>query len=106
MRTTCPSCERLLPELVALADQEAGKVDVVGVYLDWPPGVTKRRSNLTMIGVDADVAAFNVEATPYAIAIDDTGVVAGNGIVNTPDHLASLARLITSGIADDAVGTR
>lgn len=94
MRTTCSACGQLAPNLETVAARESRWLDSVAVYLDLPDGRFDAEGSLFRIGAVASTSQFNVSATPYAVAVDSSGIVAGNGVVNTLDHLLSLVTVL------------
>lgn len=90
---TCPVCKTLLPTTKAFAATEALDLVVVGDgdaeehrkmanRFDIPLG---RFVNSSTVG-----RAFQVGKLPYAVLINDMGIVVAQGLVNTREHLESL----------------
>lgn len=111
---TCPVCKSLLPVLKRLAREEAAWLDVVlasdggdasehrGYVADhglagWPYVLSRE------LGV-----AFQVSKLPYAALVDERGVLAAKGLVNTREHLESLleARRLEIASINDFVARR
>ena len=92
----CPVCSSLLPVIRRIAREEVSWLDVVlasdggaapehAVYaarhrLDGFPYVLSRDLGVT----------FGVSKLPYAALLDEHGVLAAKGLVNTREHLESL----------------
>jgi methylamine dehydrogenase accessory protein MauD len=92
--TTCPVCKKLLP--IAKSFAEGEKLDVVLV------GDGDLKEQREMIAQHALQAipyvnspqvgmAFHVGKLPYAVLIDEDGVIRAKGLVNSREHLESLA---------------
>ncbi len=89
----CPVCKRIIPlaksvakaerlELVFVGDAEVGELrGLIARYgLEGYPFV-----NGSALGM-----AYQVGKLPYAVLLDDAGVIASKGLVNTREHLESL----------------
>jgi len=102
---TCPHCEELMTHLrtwsrterdslqiviaCATADQEA-----VGSF------IRKHRLQALHFLVSAELAGqYNVGLVPYAVLIDNEGIVRSKGLVNNATHLESLLNAEESGYA-------
>ncbi len=92
---TCPVCKTLLPVLDSVADAEREWLRVV-LASDGPRSEHEAfvrehrlegRSYLlsTQLGL-----SYGVEKLPYAVLIDEEGVVRAAGLVNSREHLESL----------------
>ncbi len=91
--TDCPVCKRLIPlaksvakaehlGLVFVGDEEAGALHglIARFGLETYPFI-----NGPGLGM-----AYQVGKLPYAVLLDDAGVIAAKGLVNTREHLESL----------------
>jgi methylamine dehydrogenase accessory protein MauD len=100
---TCPVCKKMLPILKSAARTEAGWLGIV-LASDG-----EREEHERFIE-RADLAAFpyvlsaelgmtyRVGRLPYAVLIDDAGVVRAKGLINTREHLESLIEAKDRGI--------
>ncbi|MBW2628264.1 MAG: redoxin domain-containing protein, partial [Deltaproteobacteria bacterium] len=101
---TCPVCETLLPTVERVARTEVPRVRVVlasdglpdehRVFVD-----EKRISHLPYVLSAPLGMAYGVAKLPYAVLIDEGGIVAAQGLVNTREHLESLFEAQRRGIA-------
>lgn len=90
---TCPVCKTLLPTAKAFAATEALDLVVVG-----DGDVDEHRKMATRYGIPLEQfvnsstvgRAFQVAKLPYAVLINDMGIVVAQGLVNTREHLESL----------------
>ena len=91
---TCPVCKKLLPIAKSFAKGE--KLDVV---LIGDGDLAEQRAMIAEQGLQGipylnspEVGmAFRVGKLPYAILIDEDGVIRAKGLVNSREHLESLA---------------
>ncbi len=92
---TCPVCKTLLPILLAAARSEAPTPRVL-LASDGDPSEHRRfiaRHGLGAVPyiLSSDVGmAYGIGKLPYAVLIDNGGVIRAKGIVNTREHLESL----------------
>jgi methylamine dehydrogenase accessory protein MauD len=101
---TCPVCKKLLPivksvvhaesrwlDLIFTSDGEASEqTDFIRKYqLDSYPFVLSSELGLT----------YRVSKLPYAVLLDNEGVVRAKGLVNTREHLESIIAAKQMGIA-------
>jgi len=103
---TCPVCQSLLPVVRRMANEERAWLDVVlasdGSTLPEHQAYVKDK------GLDAFPyvvsqelgVAFGVGKLPYAALLDNRGVLAAKGIVNTREHLESLLEALRLGFAN------
>ena len=91
----CPICKKLLPILQSTARKEHDWLDVI-LASDGqrPEHLTFYRSkhleNFPYVLSERVGRAFEVAKLPYAVLIDEQGVVRAKGLVNTREHLESL----------------
>jgi len=101
---TCPVCKTLLPHLDSIRRAEADGVRVV-VASDG-----EREEHTAFVRAHALERgpyllsemlgrAYQVGRLPYAILIDEAGVVRARGLVNTREHLESLFQARDLGVA-------
>ena len=101
---TCPICETLLPTVERVAKTEVPRVRVV-LASDGPPEEhrsffrKKRIGHLPYVLSAPLGMAFGVAKLPYAVLVDERGVVAAQGLVNTREHLESLFEAQRHGVA-------
>jgi len=90
---TCPICKSLLPTVKAFAASEALDLLLVG-----DGDIEEQRQLAQRFGVaperfaDAPEAgrAFQVAKLPYAVLVNELGIIAAQGLVNSREHLESL----------------
>jgi methylamine dehydrogenase accessory protein MauD len=92
---TCPVCKKLLPVLRSVAKDEGDWVRIVLAsdgdmleHLDF-----YRKANLSPFPyvLSADLGmTYRVSRLPYAVLIDESGVIRAKGLINTREHLESL----------------
>jgi len=95
LSATCPVCKTLLPTLSRVAAAEAPGLRLVFASDGDPDehaafraehGLAERDYVLSMeLGL-----RFQVAKLPYAVLIDERGIVRAKGLVNTREHLESL----------------
>ena len=91
---TCPVCKKLLPIAKSFAQGE--KIDVV---LVGDGDLDEQREMIVQHGLQGIAyvnspqvgMAFHVGKLPYAVLIDEDGVIRAKGLVNSREHLESLA---------------
>ncbi|MGB3051487.1 MAG: methylamine dehydrogenase accessory protein MauD [Polyangiales bacterium] len=101
---TCPVCETLLPTVERVARTEVPRVRVI-LASDGAPEVhrafvtEKRISHLPYVLSARLGMSYGVAKLPYAVLIDEDGIVAAQGLVNTREHLESLFEAERHGVA-------
>lgn len=101
---TCPVCETLLPTVERVASAEVPRVRVV-LASDGPPEehrpfvAAKKLTHLPYVLSERLGLAYGVSKLPYAVLIDEEGIVAAQGLVNTREHLESLFEAERHGVA-------
>jgi methylamine dehydrogenase accessory protein MauD len=101
---TCPVCETLLPTAERVAQTEVPRVRVIlasdGAPEEHRAFVAKKRIAHLPYVLSAPLGmAYGVAKLPYAVLIDETGIVAAQGLVNTREHLESLFEAHRHGVA-------
>ena len=101
---TCPVCETLLPTVERVARTEVPRVLVVlasdGAPEEHRPFVAAQNlEHLPYVLSTPLGMAYGVAKLPYAVLIDEHGVVAAQGLVNTREHLESLFEAQRQGVA-------
>jgi methylamine dehydrogenase accessory protein MauD len=91
---TCPVCKKLLPIAKSFAGGEKLDVALVGdgdlaeqLQMIESHGLQR----VTYLNSPQVGMAFQVGKLPYAILIDEEGVIRAKGLVNSREHLESLA---------------
>ena len=100
---TCPVCKKMLPILKSASRTEANWLDIVlasdgeapehrrfveAQSLDAFPYILSQELGMT----------YRVGKLPYAVLIDETGVVRAKGLINTREHLESLIQAKELGV--------
>lgn len=91
---SCPICKKLLPIAKSFARGERLEIVLVG-----DGDVDEQRQMIAKHGLEDETyvnspqvgMAFHVGKLPYAILIDADGVIRAKGLVNSREHLESLA---------------
>ena len=101
---TCPVCKTLLPILLSAAGDEAPAPRIVlasdGELSEHQSFIARHGLGHLPYVLSAQVGiAFGVGKLPYAILIDEFGVIRAKGIVNTREHLESLFEAQRRGVA-------
>jgi methylamine dehydrogenase accessory protein MauD len=101
---TCPVCKTLLPTLRSVLRAEAGWLRLV-----WASDGAREEHEAFVReeGLDAEAyvlstelgLAYQVAKLPYAVLLDEAGVVRAKGLVNTREHLESLFEAKERGVA-------
>jgi methylamine dehydrogenase accessory protein MauD len=101
---TCPVCKKLLPIVKSIGRTERGWLDVM-LASDGDPQahrafVAERDLGEFPYVVSTDLGlAFRVSRLPYAVLIDEAGVVKAKGLVNNREQLESLFNARDLGVA-------
>lgn len=90
---TCPICKKLIP--IALDFARSERLDVLFV---GDADLAEQRKLITQFGIDEHCfvngpeigMAFRVDKLPYAVLLDDEGVISAKGLVNSREHFESL----------------
>ena len=101
---TCPVCKEMLPALRSVASTERAWLDVVlasdGPRAEHEAFVARARLEGFAYVLSAALGiAYHVGKLPYAVLVDDGGVVRAKGLVNTREHLESLFEAKERGVA-------
>ncbi|MDG2308427.1 MAG: methylamine dehydrogenase accessory protein MauD [Candidatus Binatia bacterium] len=100
---TCPVCKTLLPTV----ERVVGREGAVSLMLASDGPIEEHRSFVQKHALDRFPyilstelgRAFQVAKLPYAVLIDEAGVVRAKGIVNTREHVESLFAASGLGVA-------
>ncbi len=92
---TCPMCKKLLEAVKSFARRERREVEVTlvgdGDRAEQERFVHEQRIEALPYVISPVVGmAFQVGKLPYAVLIDEEGVVRAKGLVNSREHLESL----------------
>jgi methylamine dehydrogenase accessory protein MauD len=99
---TCPICKKLIPVAQDFTRTERLEVLFVG---DGEP--QEQNKLIAQFGIDARRfvngpqigLAYRVDKLPYAVLLDDEGLISAKGLVNSREHLESLIIAKESGFA-------
>ncbi len=95
LSTSCPVCKKLLPVLKSASQAEREWLDVVlasdgdstqhlGFYVD-----AKLQQFPYVLSADLGMT-YRVSRLPYAVLVDERGVIRAKGLINSREHLESL----------------
>lgn len=92
---TCPVCKKLLPVLKSAAYAERDWLDVVlasdGEATQHLSFYGEARLNEFPYVLSADLGmTYRVSRLPYAVLMDERGMIRAKGMINTREHLESL----------------
>jgi methylamine dehydrogenase accessory protein MauD len=90
---TCPICKKLIPIALDFARSERLHVLFVG-----DADLVEQKKLIAQFGIDEHCfvngpevgMAFRVDKLPYAVLLDDQGVISAKGLVNSREHFESL----------------
>jgi methylamine dehydrogenase accessory protein MauD len=100
---TCPVCKKLLPVVKSIAQAEAPWLDVV-LTSDGEPAEHERFIRAQHLEafpyvLSADIGmTYRIGKLPYAVMIDEEGVIRAKGLINTREHLESLIEAKQMGV--------
>jgi methylamine dehydrogenase accessory protein MauD len=101
---TCPVCKTLLPVLKSSARSEQGWLDIL-LASDGEPAAQaefRRKSGLSQLPYVLSPPlgiAYQINRLPYAVLLDEHGVVLARGLINSREHLESLFEAKRLGVA-------
>ncbi len=93
---TCPVCKSLLPVVLRLAREERSWLDVLlasdgGSASEHEAYVTEHSLGTLPYVLSRDLGTtLQVSSLPYAALVDEHGLLAAKGLVNSREHLESL----------------
>ncbi len=101
---TCPMCDAVVPAVRSLAHSERSWLDVVlasdGDDADHEGYVKRKKLQELPYVVSRELGLrFRVGQLPHAALVDENGVVAAAGLINTREHLDSLLEAKHRGVA-------
>ena len=99
---TCPICKKLIPIALDFARSERLQVLFVG-----DADADEQKKLIGTFGIDAHRfvngaavgMAYRVDKLPFAVLLDDQGVIAAKGLVNSREHFESLIVAKETGFA-------
>lgn len=99
---TCPICKKLIPIALDFARSERLQVLFIG-----DADEVEQRKLLDQFAIDAQRfvngaaigMAYRVDKLPYAVLLDDQGVISAKGLVNSREHFESLIVAKETGFA-------
>jgi methylamine dehydrogenase accessory protein MauD len=101
---SCPVCKKMLPILKSSSRTEANWLDIV-LASDGEVTEHERFVNAQGLGdfpylLSQELGmTYRVGKLPYAVLIDEAGVIRAKGLINTREHLESLIQAKEMGIA-------
>jgi methylamine dehydrogenase accessory protein MauD len=101
---SCPVCKKMLPILKSSARTESNWLEIL-LASDGEPAEHERFVNAQGLGAFPYILSqelgmtYRVGKLPYAVLIDETGVVRAKGLINTREHLESLIQAKEMGVA-------
>ena len=101
---TCPICDTLLPVLRSLRSDESGWLDIVlasdGDMDEQRAFHSRKRLDEFPYVVSTPLGlAYQVGKLPYAVLIDEAGIVRAKGLTNNREHLESLFEAKERGVS-------
>jgi methylamine dehydrogenase accessory protein MauD len=92
---TCPVCKKLLPIAKSVATAESRWLDLIftsdGEPSEQGAFIARHQLESYPFVLSSEVGmTYRVSKLPYAVLIDDEGVVRAKGLVNTREHLESI----------------
>ena len=99
----CPSCSELAPHVSRLWKHERRRINFLLVSISKEREANEefvlahRLEGIPFVTAPEVSAAYKVHAAPFAVIIDQEGVVKAKGLVNTVEHLESLLNAVELG---------
>ncbi|MFL5766997.1 MAG: hypothetical protein ACJ758_04030 [Actinomycetota bacterium] len=94
---TCPICDTVLPSLPAVAS--VGHIEPIVIADIEPRGARKalrdKRIEAPVIPAPSLVELYGVPGVPYAVVLDDRGVVLAKGTVNNLEQMEEMVDMAT-----------
>ncbi len=100
---SCPVCKKMLPVLRSSARTEAKWLEII-LASDGEAAEHERFVSAQSLGdfpyiLSQELGmAYRIGKLPYAVLIDETGVVRAKGLINTREHLESLIQAKEMGV--------
>ena len=101
---TCPVCKTLLPMITSSGKDERGWLDIV-LASDGSPDEHREFVRAQGLGALPYVVSaplgltYQVSRLPYAVLVDEQGILRARGLVNSREHLESLFEAQRLGVA-------
>ena len=101
---TCPVCKKMLPILKSAARSESPWLEIV-LAGDGEPAEHERFVASQALGEFSYILSqeigmtYRVGKLPYAVLIDEAGIIRAKGLINTREHLESLIHAKEIGVA-------
>jgi len=101
---SCPVCKKMLPILKSSARTESSWLEIL-LASDGEPAEHERFVTAQNLGDFPYILSqelgmtYRVGKLPYAVLIDEAGVVRAKGLINTREHLESLVQAKEMGVA-------
>ena len=104
MSPTCPVCNTLIPVLRSIKDAEQSWLEVVlasdGEVDTQKAFIADKQLEDFPYVLSTDLGmAYQVAKLPFAVLIDEKGVLRGKGLTNNREHLESLFEAMERGVA-------
>jgi methylamine dehydrogenase accessory protein MauD len=101
---TCPVCKKILPLVATFARDEGRQLEVVlvgdGERAEQERLVRQHRLDDLTYVISPEVGMmYRVGKLPYAVLLDETGVIRAKGLVSSREHLESLVIARETGYA-------
>ena len=101
---TCPVCKTLLPVLKSARKSEGGWLGILlasdGDAADQQAFINEQDLNEFTYVLSTDLGmTYQVGKLPYAVLIDEAGVIRSKGLVNSREHIESLFEAKERGVA-------
>jgi methylamine dehydrogenase accessory protein MauD len=101
---SCPVCKKMLPILKSAARAESSRLEILLASDGEPPEHERFVAAQSLEGFPYILSqelgmTYRIGKLPYAVLIDETGVIRAKGLINTREHLESLIQAKEMGIA-------
>lgn len=101
---TCPVCKSLLPALRSMAHAEASSLRILlagdGAADEYRTFVRREKLEGFPLVLSTQLGmTWQIAKLPYAVLLDENGIVRSHGIVNSREHLESLVEARERGVA-------
>jgi len=101
---SCPVCKKMLPILKSSARTESNWLDIIlasdGAAVEHERFVSGQGLGDFSYVLSQELGmTYRVGKLPYAVLIDETGVIRAKGLINTREHLESLIQAKEMGVA-------
>ena len=91
----CPVCANLIPTIRSIAKAETGRTRVIFASDGDPETHRRYRAEKGIEGIPYVLSgqlgmSYSIGKLPYAVLIDQDGIIGSQGLVNTREHIESL----------------